>query len=316
MKKLRLVLYFKLIIAKGGENLFEGIIGNDKIKQELLKSVSLNKFSHSYLFVGTSGIGKKIIAREFAKMILCEASKKYCNKCKSCLEFDSGNNPDFQEIVPDGLNVKIDQIRQMQAKVSESPIISERKVYIIDDADLMTKEAQNCLLKTLEEPPEFVMIILVGSNESNFLSTIKSRCITIKFDDISQKDIDIFLKTNFPQDNISENIIKAANGSIGKAIVLKDKQELYSSIDKIFNNIEILDLIDTLNIADIIYKSPEDKFDILEYINIILFKKARVNLKYLNTISIVEETKKRLKANSNYNMTIDNLIMTIWEELH
>lgn len=316
MKKLRLVLYFKLIIAKGGENLFEGIIGNDKIKQELLKSVILNKFSHSYLFVGTSGIGKKLIAREFSKMILCEASEKYCNICKSCKEFDSGNNPDFQEIFPDGSNVKIDQIRQMQAKVFESPIISKRKVYIIDDADLMTKEAQNCLLKTLEEPPEFVTIILVGSNESNFLSTIKSRCITIKFDDISQKDTDTFLKENYPQESISENIIKAANGSIGKAIYLKDKQELYASIDKIFNNIEVLDLIDTLNIADIIYKSTEDKFDILEYINIILFQKAKENLKYINTINIVEDTKNRLKANSNYNMTIDNLIMTIWEELH
>ena len=296
--------------------MFDNIIGNDKIKQELINSVHSNKYSHSYLFVGTSGIGKKLIAREFAKMILCESDEKYCNKCKSCLEFDSGNNPDFQEIVPDGSNVKIDQIRQMQAKVFESPIISEKKVYIIDDADLMTKEAQNCLLKTLEEPPDFVTIILIGSNESNFLSTIKSRCITIKFEDIGQKDIKKFLLDNFSQENISDNIIEAANGSIGKAIVLKDKQELYLAIDKIFNNIEHLDLIDTLNIADIIYKSQEDKYDILEYINIILYKKAQKDLRYVNTINIVEETKKRLKANSNYNMTIDNLIMTIWEELH
>ena len=125
-----------------------------------------------------------------------------------------------------------------------------------------------------------------------------------------------FMKENFPKDNISENIIDAANGSIGKAILLKDKQELYASIDKIFNNIENLNLIDTLNTADIIYKSQEDKYDILEYINIILFKKLKYNINYINTISIVEDTKKRLKANSNYNMTIDNLIMTIWEEIH
>ncbi len=296
--------------------MFDNIIGNEKVKQELLSSVKSNKCSHSYLFVGTSGIGKKLIAREFAKMILCNSSEKYCSKCKSCIEFDSGNNPDFSEIVPDGANVKIDQIRQMQTKVFESPIISEKKVYIIDDADLMTKEAQNCLLKTLEEPPEFVTIILVGSNESNFLSTIKSRCITIKFEDITQKDINKYLKENFPTENISENIVDAANGSIGKAIALKDKQELYIAIDKIFNNIENLDLIDTLNTAEIIYKSQEDKFDILEYINIILFKKAQNDIRYLNTINMVEETKKRLIANSNYNMTIDNLIITIWEELH
>ena len=97
---------------------------------------------------------------------------------------------------------------------------------------------------------------------------------------------------------------------------MKDKQELYASIDKILNNIENLNLIDTLNTADIIYKSQEDKYDILEYINIILFKKLKYNINYINTISIVEDAKKRLKANSNYNMTIDNLIMTIWEEIH
>ena len=169
--------------------MFEKIIGNDKIKNELINSINLNKFSHSYLFLGTSGIGKKLVAREFAKMILCEGTPKYCNKCKSCIEFDSLNNPDFKEIVPDGTAIKIDQIREMQAKIYESPIISSKKVYIIDDADLMTKEAQNCLLKTLEEPPEFVTLILIGSNETSFLSTIKSRCIILKFDNISNDKI-------------------------------------------------------------------------------------------------------------------------------
>ena len=296
--------------------MFDGIIGNDKIKRELTSSVRSNKYSHSYLFVGTSGIGKKLIAREFAKMILCESDEKYCNKCKSCLKFNSGNNPDFFEVVPDGVNVKIDQIRQMQAKVFEPPIISTKKVYIIDDADLMTKEAQNCLLKTLEEPPEFVTIILIGSNESNLLNTIKSRCITIKFENISFSNIKSFLKDKFSAEIVSDNIIEASNGSIGKAIALKDKQELYESIDRIFNNMEQLGLIDILNTAEIIYKSQEDRYDILEYISIILYKKAQKDLRYVNTISIVEKTKKRLKANSNYNMTIDNLIMTIWEELH
>ena len=164
--------------------MFQGILGNDKIKKELINSVNLNKYSHSYLFLGISGIGKKLIAREFAKMILCESEEKYCGKCKSCIEFDTNNNPDFQEIEPDGNNVKIEQIREMQKKIVEQPIISNKKVYIIDDADLMTREAQNCLLKTLEEPPEFANIILIGSNESNFLSTIKSRCTTIKFGEI------------------------------------------------------------------------------------------------------------------------------------
>ena len=141
--------------------MFENIIGNDKIKNELTNLVKQNKYSHSYIFHGTEGIGKKLIAKEFAKMILCLGEEKYCNTCKSCLEFLSNNNPDFYEIIPDGNNIKIEQIREMQKKVVEQPIISKNKVYIIDNADLMTREAQNCLLKTLEEPPEFVTIILI-----------------------------------------------------------------------------------------------------------------------------------------------------------
>ena len=165
--------------------MFERILGNEKIKNSLIKSVNMGKYSHSYLFLGVPGIGKKMIAREFAKMILCEDETPYCNKCKSCIEFDSGNNPDYEEIIPDGNNIKIEQIRQMQRKIIESPIISSKKVYVLDDADTLTREAQNCLLKTLEEPPEFATIILIGSNESSFLSTIKSRCTILKFDNIS-----------------------------------------------------------------------------------------------------------------------------------
>ena len=296
--------------------MFDKILGNDKIKLELINSIKSGKYSHSYLFLGISGIGKKLIAREFAKMILCDGEEKYCGKCKSCIEFDSGNNPDFLEIEPDGNNVKIEQIREMQRKIVEQPIISKQKVYIIDDSDSMTREAQNCLLKTLEEPPEFATIILIGANESSFLSTIKSRCTIIKFNPIQDDQIKKYIKEKYEMDNISESIVLASSGSIGKAEILKDKEELYGSIDKIINNIEKMDLIDTLKNADIIYKSQEDKQDILEYINIILFNKAKQNEKYLNCIKVVEEAKKRLKANSNYNMTIDNMIMTIWEEIH
>ena len=94
--------------------MFDKILGNDKIKSQLKQAVDLRKTSHSYLFLGTSGIGKKMIAKEFAKMILCESEEKYCNHCKSCIEFDSNNNPDFSFIEPDGTSIKIEQIRLMQ----------------------------------------------------------------------------------------------------------------------------------------------------------------------------------------------------------
>lgn len=296
--------------------MFENIIGNDKIKNELTNLVKQNKYSHSYIFHGTEGIGKKLIAKEFAKMILCLGKEKYCNTCKSCLEFLSNNNPDFYEIIPDGNNIKIEQIREMQKKVVEQPIISKNKVYIIDNADLMTREAQNCLLKTLEEPPEFVTIILIGSNESNFLITIKSRCTILRFENIEPSKIEKYLKEKFGVQEIPKSIIEAANGSIGKAELLKDKQELYIAIDTVLENIEKMDLIDTLKNADIIYKSQDEKNEILEYINIKFLKKAKENFKYLKCIDIVEETKKRIKANSNYNMSIDNMLISIWEVIN
>ena len=296
--------------------MFEGIIGNSSIKQELINSVNLNKYSHSYLFCGTDGIGKKLIAREFAKMILCEGKKKYCNKCKSCIEFDSNDNPDYMEIVPDGNSIKISQIREMQQKIVEEPIISNKKVYIIDDANLMTKEAQNCLLKTLEEPPEFVTMILIGSNEASFLSTIKSRTLIIKFNNLTKTDLQDYLKEKYDKYSIDENILDAANGSIGKLESIKDKQELYNLVKKTIDSINSSDLIDILKLSEIIYKSQEDIFEILDYINLLLLDLAKENAKYIDCIKIVEDTKIRLKANSNYNMTIDYLIFNIWEAIH
>ncbi len=296
--------------------MFDKIIGNDKIKEQLKQAVDLNKTSHSYLFLGKSGIGKKMIAKEFAKMILCQSEEKYCNYCKSCIEFESDNNPDFQLIVPDGASIKIDQIRQMQKKLLEAPIISKNKVYIIDDADLMTVEAQNCLLKTLEEPPEFVTIILIGSKESNFLSTIKSRCTIIKFQTIEDEHIKNYLSQNYEIENISEDMLAIFGGSIGKAEYLKDKTELFSNIIEIIHSIKKIDLPDVLKKADIIYKSQDDKNDILEAMNVILYKMSKQDIRFLNCIDIVEDTKKRLNANANYNMSIDNMLFKIWEEMH
>ena len=127
--------------------MFNNILGNDKIKELLSNSIKVNKVSHSYLFVGTEGIGKKLIAKEFAKMGLCTDENKYCNKCKSCVEFDTNNNPDFKIIEPDGNSLKIEQIREFQSKVAEKPIISKRKVYIINDSDKMTRRSSKLLVK-------------------------------------------------------------------------------------------------------------------------------------------------------------------------
>lgn len=296
--------------------MFENIIGNDNIKQILEKSVNMKKTSHSYLFVGTEGIGKKLIAKEFAKMIMCLDENKYCSKCKSCIEFDTNNNPDYVFIEPDGNNIKIEQIRQMQTKVAEKPIISNKKVYIIDDAESMTVEAQNCLLKTLEEPPEYVTIILICKNENSMLNTIKSRCMIIHFDKIKNEDIKTYLMQNCEINDIKDNLLDIFQGSIGKAVKLKDKIEDYEKIGYILTSLETKDIIDVLGLSEILYKSKDEIEEILEYINVTILKLSKENIKYINCIQIVEETKRRLKANSNYDMTIDNMLFSIWEEVN
>lgn len=296
--------------------MFENIIGNTNIKTVLEKSIKQNKLSHSYLFVGTQGIGKKMIATEFAKMILCLDDNKYCNHCKSCIEFDTNNNPDFVLISPDGNNIKIEQIRDIQKRIQEKPIISEKKVYIIDNADLMTTEAQNCLLKTLEEPPEFAVIILIGSNSNTFLPTIKSRCTIMNFNKISDEEMTKYLREKCDVKNIDQNMLYMYQGSIGKALELKEKQEEYKNIENIINNIDRYDLIDFINNAEILYKSKEEINDILDYINVILLNKAKDEYLYTSCIQIVENTKKRLKQNANYDMSIDNMLFNIWEEIN
>lgn len=296
--------------------MFEHIIGNEQIKNILQESIKRNKTSHSYLFVGIEGIGKKIVAKEFAKKLLCLEENKQESNCKSCIEFDSNNHPDFLLLEPEGNVIKIEQIRQLQKRIQEKPIISHKKVYIINDADKMTKEAQNCLLKTLEEPPEFSTIILIGTNENAFLSTIKSRCMILHFQKIEDEKIKQYLSNQLEETNITENMLKMFQGSIGKAIKLKDKQELYNKIENIIENLNKKDLIDVSNSAEIIYQSKEEIMEILEYMNVLLFEKAKTNAKWIKVISIVEETKKRLQQNANYDMCIDNLLFNMWEEIN
>lgn len=294
---------------------FSNIIGNEKIKQNLLRILNNNNITHSYMFIGTKGIGKKEFAKEFAKGILCMSeNEKPCEECKSCIEFVNSNNPDYYEIglLEDESSIKIETIRQMQKRVQELPIVSNRKVYIIDDSEYMTKDAQNCLLKTLEEPPEFVTIILIVSNENMILNTIKSRCLKINFNDISNEELKEYINKNFDINKFSHNMIQASDGSIGKANSIYANREIYIELDKIFNNIEDYSVTDVISRLDIIYKSKENIQEILEYLNTIFINKAKKNIKYINYISYVEDAKKNINLNCNYDMCIDKLLFNIW----
>ncbi len=215
-----------------------------------------------------------------------------------------------------GNSVKIEQIRWLQKKIQEKPILSDKKVCIIDNAETMTTEAQNCLLKTLEEPPEFATIILIGTNENAFLSTIKSRCMILKFRPIEEEKIKKYMQENYQMNNITENYLSMCQGSIGKAIFLKDKENQYNKIIEIIENLNNKNLIEIIKLSEILYKSKEEIYEILEYMNILLLKKAKENSLYTNCIEIVENTKKRLDQNANYDMCIDNMVFNMWEEIN
>lgn len=293
------------------------IKGNIKNRKELEKIVQNNTVLHSYLFLGEEGIGKKEIAKEFAKEILCLTKEKECN-CKSCICFDTDNHPDFQLINNESETIKIGTIRETISTVYEKPILTNKKVYIINDADKMTKEAQNSLLKTLEEPPEYIVIILVASNTDMLLSTIKSRCTKIKFDRLTTQELkDALKEKNILDENISEKMLEFFCGSVGKAIRILEKKDIYKSIDTFIEKIDETNKIDFLTQNKDIF-NKEEIYGMLEYFMVSLFYTGRKenNIRYLKCVNHIQETINHLKSNSNYDMSIDHMLLKIWEEVN
>ena len=288
--------------------MFENLVGNEKVKEYLNSTIENKNISHSFIFVGKPGIGKKQFAHQYAEMIMCLQDGK-CDgnsvKCDSCIKFEGNANPDYAEITPDGKTLKIEQIRNLQARIVEKPITSRRKVYVIDDADLMSEESQNCLLKTLEEPPEYAVIILIVSNESRILPTIKSRCVIIKFQPLTSKEI----KQVKPE--LSDDLIQLLEGSLLNAENIEQKKEQYAQLSNLVNVLENKQLVEVFNSADLLYKGKDDIITLLEYLNLIFFSRNE-----MNAIPIIEKTKKKILANNNYDMTIDYCLMNIWDELH
>lgn len=293
--------------------MFENIIGNNENKKILSKSILTNSVSHSYIFSGISGIGKFLFAKEFAKAILCTGEPKPCNICKSCESIENGNNPDLVIIDEQSNSIKTEQIKELTSDVLEKPIKGSKKIYIINNSENMTKEAQNALLKTLEEPPEYAVIILVTSNENLLLNTIKSRCIKILFSNLSDEEILEYFERN--HEDISKTMVSTFGGSIERAINLKDKIEIYEKIKNVFENIEQLNELEVLRLKDDLLNDKDEIFSILDYINTCFYNKMINNIskaeKYNNCIQAVEEAKTRLRRNNNYDMTIDNLLFAI-----
>lgn len=274
---------------------FEKLIGNEKIKQELTETMENQTISHSYMFVGKSGIGKRLFAREFAKGLLGDFNK------------DILNYEDYKEIGPlEGKKIiSVDQIREIIKEANELPTESEKRVFVIDEADKMNSEAQNSILKTLEEPPEYVVIILIVTNESKMLETIKSRCNIIKFDTLKESEIEKYLiKENLLDKSRKDVEIKLLNGSLENVNNLDSMLENYDYLKVLVSYIKKKDIIQALNNGLLLYESKDDIINLLDLLNIVFLEE-----RLTKCVFVVENTKTKILQNNNYNMCIDNLIM-------
>ena len=172
---------------------FEGLIGQDRVKELLSEIYSSGRVAHAYLFNGPSGIGKKTFAREFANLVMCPSSAdgKRCGVCECCVLMDNSTNPDYKLIgCADGKNtIGVETVRTLQEDIVTAPVFGNRKVYVIDSAEKMTEQAQNALLKVLEEPPSYAMIMLMCNNILPMLGTIRSRVIRIDFSRNTDEEI-------------------------------------------------------------------------------------------------------------------------------
>lgn len=217
---------------------FENIIGQDFAKKYLTNSIKKNKLNNAYMFEGMDGIGKKKFADELSKLLL-----DYEN-----LE----NSPDYVLIKPDGNSIKIAQIRNLQSDIVIRPH-KDYKIYIINNAEKMTVEAQNALLKTLEEPPNYAIIILVTNNKESLLETIKSRCDIIKFSPIPIEDLKRYLINTGIEEERAQLLAIFSRGSIENALNLSQSSEFSMMREDIQQYIQIMldkNIVEILNIPN------------------------------------------------------------------
>ena len=219
---------------------FNDILGQERAIKILKKSLKENKVSSSYIFVGSEGTGKKLTAIEFTKAVNClnlNKNLEACDNCHSCNEISKQCCPDLKIVETTKGSIKIDQIREIRKDIELKPFRNKKKVYIINKAEKMTIEASNCLLKTIEEPPYYAIIILICSKIDPILPTIVSRCQIVNFGLVTSLKIKKLLlnKIDNLEKDKAEIISKLAQGSIGKAFKLSADKEYFIRREKLLN---------------------------------------------------------------------------------
>lgn len=324
---------------------FTQIIGHEGIIKHMQNAISAEKVSHAYIFHGEEGMGKKSMAQAFAKALQCtDKQNRPCNRCISCMQSDSGNQPDILWVTHEKTSIGVNDIRiQVNADIQIKPYQSQYKIYIINSADKMTENAQNALLKTIEEPPEYAIVLLLACSTQNLLPTVLSRCVVLDLKPIERQLIKEHLmkKLQIP-DYVAEIAAGFSGGNVGKAIKYASSEDFESKKEDVFH---ILRYIDDMEIHEIIAGIKvilENKSSIYDYIdlmmlwfrdvlmlkatndpNILLFKdefqiikqhaKTRSYDEIDNIIKAMEEAKTKLNANVNFDITIELMLLSIKE---
>ena len=238
---------YQTLYRKYRPKTFELVYGQDVIVKTLKNVIKNDKLSHAYLFTGPRGTGKTSSAKLFAKAINCLNNKDgdACNECENCKTFNNNSNPDIIEIDA-ASNNGVDEIREIKNKVSLVPSMSKYKVYIIDEVHMLSIGAFNALLKTLEEPPEYIIFILATTEPQKIPATIISRCQRFDFKSISHDKMKQCLENIISKENISidagaiEEIINNSKGGMRDAIGLLDQASAFCNNNITANDIEEL----------------------------------------------------------------------------
>lgn len=325
---------------------FQDVVGHKDIIQYMKTAVEQKKVSHAYILNGERGSGKKMLARLFAMTLQCEQGGcEPCGECRSCKQTDSDNHPDIITLTHEKPGtISVDDIRQqLNGDIQIKPYSSPYKIYIIPGADMMTVQAQNALLKTIEEPPEYAIIFLLTENEFSLLETIRSRCVILKLRNIKNTLITKYLMDHYKVPDYQAEVCAAfAQGNMGKAISLATSEHFNAIKDEAIQLLKYIDDMELHEIVAAIKEIGKYKLEITDYLDIItiwyrdilLYKATKDidqivfsdQLKFIKEkaekssyegietiLQGIEKAKARIKANVNFDLLMELLLLTIKE---
>ena len=326
---------------------FQEIIGQEHIKEHLLHAMEQNKVSHAYLLQGELGAGKEFIAKAFAAALQCErGTGNACGQCRSCKQIESRNHPDVIWVTHEKPNtIGVEDIRtQLNQDIEIKPYYGPKKIYIISECEKMTVQAQNALLKTLEEPPSYGLIFLLTTNAEALLSTILSRCVVLRMRPVEDSKIEEYLMNKLQIPDYKARVCAAfARGNIGKAKALAESEDFEHIKEEAVSLLKYIQDMEISEIIAAIKKINDYKFDISNYLDIIMvwfrdillfkatkdpnalifseeigpIKKIADRSSYEGIEMILESLEKaqnRLSANVNFELTMELLFLTIKEQ--